>query len=786
MSAPRATTGRFVAGLVGLFVCSTMAWLLVWAAAVSLWHGSAPVLVASGSMGPSVRAGDLVVLEPFHSQELTPGTVIRFDDPSGRGSVLHRIVEIDEDGDLRTKGDANAVVDSSAVEAGRVTGVGSVLVPRAGLPVLWWRHGEWLALALYSLVALTAVFVTRYALLDVHDPWRHPEPEPEPEPGPRPPLPAAAREAIDRFRDEVARDGPVLVSRRLVLRRGAELTAVGLGVAFLASSRTAWAAFADTATNGANTFGAGTLTPPTGLTLVAAGCGGSTGIVQSAQSTTSVASGGSIVTVTAPTGVVAGQLLVAHIGIHTHTFTGTLSPPSGWTTVRVDHDGQHEMQGVFWKIATAAEPGSYVFTATAGDIRGGDEGRGAITAYDGCDSTAPIEAHAGATYAGGTSVTAPSVTTTVAGSRLLVLVTKRNAGGVDPDPAMVERYEASAGSQNTIAMADQPLVASGPTGTRTVTSAGNGSQVVQTVALRPRQIVPTGTGATGSAPNGAAGTLTLSRPAGAAAGDVLVAHVVLHTHAFPANPITPPAGWTTVRVDHDANHIASGVFWKLAGSSEPASYTFANASGDTSEQAVGAITSYRGLDPANPIDAHAATTYPSATGSVVAPSVTTTRPAARLLSLVGAYGNDHGPATPPGSMTERYEGTVVNESAVVQCLGELADEPLVSAGATGTRTTALPGAGSAVVQSAALRPYTAEPYADLTWTPSTSPAVEGYLIERRIGATLDASATVVPGTASSFTDGPLVVGTTYTYRVIAVAGTWRSAPVTTTFTPAAC
>ena len=94
MPAPRATVPRFVAGLVGLFVVSTMAWLVLWAAASSLWHGSAPVLVASGSMGPSIRAGDLVVLEEYHSQPIEPGMVIRFDDPDGRGSVLHRVAEI--------------------------------------------------------------------------------------------------------------------------------------------------------------------------------------------------------------------------------------------------------------------------------------------------------------------------------------------------------------------------------------------------------------------------------------------------------------------------------------------------------------------------------------------------------------------------------------------------------------------------------------------------------------------------------------------------------------------
>ena len=781
MSAPRASTGRFVAGLVGLFVCSTMAWLLLWAAATSLWQGSAPVLVASGSMGPTVRAGDLVVLEPYHSQDIDAGTVIRFDDPEGRGSMLHRVVEVDEDGDLRTKGDANAVVDSTAVETGRITGVGRYLVPRAALPVLWWRHGEWLALALFSLVMVTALFVVRFALLDAYDPWR----EGVPDPATRPPLRESLRQTVARARDDLARDGPAQVGRRLVVRRGAELMALGLAVAFLASSTTAWAAYRDTTDNLGNSFASGSLSPPTGLNVVGSGCGGSSTIVH-VESSTSTNLSGTTVTVPRPSGTVAGQLLVAQVDFHTHTFTGTISPPSGWTTVRVDNDTNHEMQGVFWKFATSSEPASFAFTLTAGSVVGG-EASGAITAYDGVDTTTPVDAHGATTYpSGASSIVAPSITTTVPGTRLLTMVGQRGNGTSTPPSGMVERYDLSSGSQNKIQMSDQSVTASGATGTRTVASTDNGSAVAQSVALRPRQITLVGTGATGIAANGDADTIDLARPSGVAANDILIAHVVLHTHTFNANPLAPPAGWNEVRVDTDSNHVTAGVFWRKAGSSEPSTYTFTNNAGDTTQQATGAIVAYRGLDTANPIDDDAGATDVTGVDDVVAPSVTSTRPTGRLLTLIGVYGNDQGPATPPASMTERYEGTVESESAVVEILGEAADEVLGAAGATGSRTTTVPGSDTWVAQSVVLRPFVNEPYADLTWTPSTSSGVDGYLVERRIGSTLDSSTTVTPGTASSTTDGPLNAGTTYGYRVIATSGSWRSAPATVSFTPSSC
>lgn len=776
-----ASTSRFAAGLVGLFVASTLGWLILWAAATSLWHGSAPVLVASGSMGPSIRAGDLVVLEPYHSQELAPGQVIQFVDPDGGGTVLHRIAEIGDDGEIRTKGDANAVIDSSAVEAGAVTGVGQVLVPRAGLPVLWWRLGEWLPFALFVAVVLAAIGVTRYALLDEHDPWRAPEPV-----GPRPTLPAAARQAIDDLRDDIAAHGPVLVSRRLVLRRGAELTAVGVATAFLASSRTAWAAFTDTTANPGNSFGAGTLAAPTGLGLTAAGCSGVSTITATGSTTVADATTGASVTIPRPLGAQAGDVLIAQVDFHTHSFVGTITAPSGWTTVRVDNDTNHEMQGVFWKVAGASEPASYTFVNTTADTN--REGTGAITSYRGVDRTNPIDAHAATTYpSGASSIVAPSVTTTIAGTKLLALLGQRANGPVTPPTGMTERYEINAGNQCLVTMADENRAAVGATGTRTFTSADNGSSVVQTVALRPIRPELVATGLPGTAPNGNTSSLTLVTPAGIAAGDVLVAHVVIHGHSFGADPaISAPAGWTTIRTDADNAHVTAAVLWRVATASEPATHTFTNATGDPTQQAAGAILAYRGVDTVSPVDDHAGTTRVIGGFSITAPSVSTSVTDATLLTLVGLYGNDQGPATAPSGMAERYERTETNEWGVVEVLGTASDERIPAVGPTGTRSTTLASAYSTgVAQAVALRPPTGSPFADLAWTPSTSGTVDGYVVERWVGTTLQSS-TTLPATATAFTDGPLVAGTTYTYRVYATDGSWRSAPATTTYTPAAC
>lgn len=90
-----------------------------------------PVLaVASGSMAPAIRAGDLIVDAPVtlaNASDLRAGQVISFRAaPRSQTIITHRIIaKRDRKGVVyyRTKGDANGAADASAVPAGRVLGV---------------------------------------------------------------------------------------------------------------------------------------------------------------------------------------------------------------------------------------------------------------------------------------------------------------------------------------------------------------------------------------------------------------------------------------------------------------------------------------------------------------------------------------------------------------------------------------------------------------------------------------------------------------------------------------
>ena len=95
-------------------------------------------------------------------------------------------------------------------------------------------------------------------------------------------------------------------------------------------------------------------------------------------------------------------------------------------------------------------------------------------------------------------------------------------------------------------------------------------------------------------------SLTVNKPSGTTADDVLVAAIASRT----APTITAPVGWSLVRSDVSGTSLTQAIFVRTAGGSEPASYTFTFSSAVVS--VVGGITAYSGLDPLSPIDVSAA------------------------------------------------------------------------------------------------------------------------------------------------------------------------------------
>ena len=156
-------------------------------------------------------------------------------------------------------------------------------------------------------------------------------------------------------------------------------------------------------------------------------------------------------------------------------------------------------------------------------------------------------------------------------------------------------------------------------------------------------------------------TITVNKPAGVLSGDLLIAYISKTMYGVGD---LAPSGWTLIRTDSNSSCCRSGIYYKVATSSEPASYTWNIAGSET--YGIGTIQVYRGADTTSPINAHGATTPISGT-SYQAPSITTTVADTRLVTFFVAR-NGTATWTPPTGMTEAYDfrfstGTLTTSSA---------------------------------------------------------------------------------------------------------------------------
>jgi signal peptidase I len=141
----RSVSGRVGAALsfFGWLYLSISLFLSAWILGTQALMGWSPLLVTSGSMSPAIRSGDVVMIGPELPGTIADRTVVVFDDPNRPGEkVLHRIVGVGDDGRYQTRGDANADADLAPVPRDHIQGVGRMVIPAIGSPIVWFRDGD--------------------------------------------------------------------------------------------------------------------------------------------------------------------------------------------------------------------------------------------------------------------------------------------------------------------------------------------------------------------------------------------------------------------------------------------------------------------------------------------------------------------------------------------------------------------------------------------------------------------------------------------------------------------
>jgi hypothetical protein len=188
----------------------------------------------------------------------------------------------------------------------------------------------------------------------------------------------------------------------------------------------------------------------------------------------------------------------------------------------------------------------------------------------------------------------------------------------------------------------------------------------------------TGSGAT---------SLAVTKPTGVASGDAMLATLT----ATGSGALTPPAGWTVVKDTTQGAAIRQITYYRVAGGSEGASYSWGLGS---TRQASGGIIDYSGVNSTAPIDASA--TASGASGNALAGSVTTS--VANDQVIVASGFNINTTVTAPAGTTGQY--AIASPSTTT----EAADFTQASAGATGTKTATPANSSSPwIAQTVALR-----------------------------------------------------------------------------------
>jgi hypothetical protein len=116
--------------------------------------------------------------------------------------------------------------------------------------------------------------------------------------------------------------------------------------------------------------------------------------------------------------------------------------------------------------------------------------------------------------------------------------------------------------------------------------------------------------------NGSANTIVLNKPAGTVKGDVLVAMIAIRPYNA---TITAPTGFTLLnrQNNNNGNDNALAVYWKVATSSEPATYTW-TFSANTGT--AGGLMAFSGADNTTPINVSAGSITTATTTSFAAPA----------------------------------------------------------------------------------------------------------------------------------------------------------------------
>jgi hypothetical protein len=215
----------------------------------------------------------------------------------------------------------------------------------------------------------------------------------------------------------------------------------------------------------------------TGLTLMATPAHAAEITLRGSTSSDNGA-GATTLELSVPIGTQENDVMLAQVTIEGQSNV-EVTPPEGWTLEDSASRANDLVQKIYSKVATDAELVSQTWTF--------DESRrasGGIVVYDGVRTADPID-DIDASSQTGTTLTAPSVTTSEDGGRLVVFFGINNNATLTTPTGMTELYEHpnTTGTLPTSSANDEPRPTAGDTESRASTASAEGAWVAHSVAL---------------------------------------------------------------------------------------------------------------------------------------------------------------------------------------------------------------------------------------------------------------------------------------------------------------
>ena len=382
-------------------------------------------------------------------------------------------------------------------------------------------------------------------------------------------------------------------------------------------------------------------------------------------------------------GGLAGDVLVALV--NSREDSATITATAAWTLAySATYGGGNELQAyIYTKVATGTNTAADPLTVTQSGSCGSLAAQ--VSRFRGVDPTQPLETSpipaGNVVQQNSGDLDTGTQTTTLDGSMLLV------AGFINDDRTVAEgagwseSFDSLLNLNRDLGVSLHYLlqVTAGPASISNwdLSGGGNDENFGVIFALRP------------------AG-LRVAVPAGTLANDVMIASIGARpcsgvSGGACTTTITPPAGWTPVNSFDQTTGAGTGgfgnvlyIYRRVASGAEPADYTWRFGGTPVNNGAVGGITSFSGVDTANPIVADAGQLTPSAT-SHAAPGVDTGAETSTMLVATHAANS----STTWSSVEGMSEAVDAASLAVPDGLGiamAVYHQAQAAAGPTGTRT----------------------------------------------------------------------------------------------------